>query len=81
MPLAELWSEASTTGERATDVLATDAAAALAAAAPTPTGLATNRTIEFLRWRYGLEDLHYRTLALGADPAEGLAIFRVRRRR
>lgn len=77
---AELWSEPVTAGTAAAEVLATDGAAALVDALPTPTTLATNRTIEFLRWRYGLTDLHYRAVTLGSDPAEGLAVFRVRRR-
>jgi hypothetical protein len=33
-----------------------------------------------LRWRYGLDALGYRAIALDDDPASGLAIFRVRRR-
>jgi GNAT superfamily N-acetyltransferase len=77
---AELWSEESTAGEAAADLLASPGAAGLAASQPTPRTLSTNRTIDFLRWRYGLEELHYRAITLGSDPAEGMAIFRVRRR-
>lgn len=40
--------------------------------------LATNRTAEYLEWRYGLEPLCYRALPLADDDA--LAIFRLRRR-
>lgn len=77
---AELWSEPVTVGRAAPEVLATDGARALVdSLAPTST-IATNRTIEFLQWRYGLDELHYRAITLGTDPAEGLALFRVRRR-
>lgn len=37
-------------------------------------------TPERLAWRFGLADLHYRAVTLGRDVAEGVAIFRVRRR-
>jgi len=44
-------------------------------------GTSTVRDPAYLRWRYaGLPELAYRVLALGADPAEGVAIVRVRRR-
>jgi GNAT superfamily N-acetyltransferase len=49
---------------------------------PPPGGLATPRTIEYLRWRYGAAPLlGYRTVTeeSGGDLA-GLALFRVRRR-
>lgn len=77
---AELWSEPSTAGTSATEALEGPGGEALAASLPQPKVLATHRTISYLRWRYGLEDLRYRALALGRDPSEGLAIFRVRRR-
>jgi GNAT superfamily N-acetyltransferase len=42
--------------------------------------LATARSVEYLRWRYGPFDV-YRALRLGSDPeAGGIAIFRLRRR-
>ena len=37
---------------------------------------ATNRTMPYLRWRYGLDDLHYR----GVDVSNAVVVFRVRRR-
>lgn len=43
-------------------------------------GLRTKRTRSHLEWRYGFEPLGYRALSLGRDPAEGIAIFRVRAR-
>ena len=36
----------------------------------------TNRTMPYLRWRYGLDDLQYR----GVDVGEAVVVFRVRRR-
>ena len=34
--------------------------------------LRTRRTSAFLRWRYGLESLGYRTMTVGDDPTDGL---------
>ena len=42
--------------------------------------LRTNRPPEFLRWRYGFEELHYRVVLLGRSVEEGAAVFRVRPR-
>ncbi|CAN5651186.1 hypothetical protein BH10ACT1_BH10ACT1_07890 [soil metagenome] len=77
---AELWSEPSAAGLPAPDALADPAAAWLIDHLAVPGRLSTNRTTSFLTWRYGLDELHYRALSLGTDAAEGLAIFRVRRR-
>ena len=48
----------------------------LLALTPTPDGIATERTADHLRWRYGFEPLHYRVVR----SDEGAAIVRVRRR-
>jgi GNAT superfamily N-acetyltransferase len=53
---------------------------ALLAALPASAGLATRRTQGFLAWRYNNPALGYRVLALGDSPADGLAVFRLRRR-
>jgi hypothetical protein len=53
---------------------------ALLAAGPAPTGLTTRRSQAFLTWRYTNPELGYRVLLLGASPADGLAVFRLRRR-
>jgi hypothetical protein len=46
-----------------------------------PGGLTTQRSLAFLRWRYGgFEPLHYRAVLAGSSLAEGVAIFRVRQR-
>jgi GNAT superfamily N-acetyltransferase len=42
-------------------------------------GLVTNRRDAYLEWRYGLEPLAYRVLAL-EDDTDALAVFRLRRR-
>lgn len=75
------WSEETGAGVPAPQVFAEDAAVAdlLATVAP-PSGLRTHRTPATLRWRYGLEPLRYRVLLRGAGIADGLAVFRVRRR-
>jgi hypothetical protein len=39
-------------------------------------GWTTNRTMPFLRWRYGLDDLHYR----GVVADDSVVVFRVRQR-
>jgi GNAT superfamily N-acetyltransferase len=48
----------------------------------TPAGhLTTNRSVELLRWRYcGFAPLAYRCLLNTEDPADGLLVFRLRRR-
>ena len=40
----------------------------------------TARSVEYLRWRYGLTSLGYRAMAFRDDPAAGIAVFRLRRR-
>jgi len=47
------------------------------AAAP---GLATHVTPAHLAWRYGFEPLGYRAVVADGDPANGLVVFRLRRR-
>ena len=46
----------------------------------TGTGLRTLRTPEYLRWRYGFPPLRYRAVTGPGGIADGLVIFRVRRR-
>ncbi len=77
---AERWSLPAEAGDDARGVLADDRIAGLVAALPPPTRLRTRRTVEFLRWRYGFEPLRYRAISASSDVAEGLIIFRVRRR-
>jgi GNAT superfamily N-acetyltransferase len=77
---AELWPVATTAGAVASEVLADSRLPDLIAAIGPPARLRTEKTPEFLRWRYGLASLGYRAIALDDDPAAGVAIFRVRRR-
>lgn len=77
---ADRWSEPTTTGTAAVEVLDRSGVDELLGSLAPATGLATARTRAHLRWRYGFGPLHYRATMLGADPAEGLAVWRVRRR-
>jgi predicted N-acetyltransferase YhbS len=52
-------------------------AAARTAALP---GLSTRRSAEYLRWRYGFPPLRYRAITGPGGLADGLVVFRVRRR-
>jgi GNAT superfamily N-acetyltransferase len=47
---------------------------------PSHRGLATVRTGDYLRWRYGFEQLRYRVVLAGSSPDDGLAVFHLRRR-
>lgn len=86
------WSVASRAGLPATEVLASSATDGLlrrlaeeddrpGSGGPGQAAvLRTALTAEHLRWRYGFPPLHYRAVTLSDDPAEGFALFRVRRR-
>jgi hypothetical protein len=71
----------STFGTAAPDAL-TDGPALdrLIASLPPMRGLSTRRTPEYLRWRYGLRELGYRVVTHGRSVAEGVLVFRLRRR-
>ena len=73
---AEKWSEPTTVGDAAGDVLGGSGLQSLLATLAPPAGWLTPRTPEYLRWRYGFEPLHYRAV----EVRGGLAVFRVRRR-
>jgi GNAT superfamily N-acetyltransferase len=82
---AEKWSSATDVGLPAEEALADDHALdrLLAATSIDPghvAGLATDRTPAHLRWRYRFGPLRYRAVVAPGGPAEGLAVFRVRRR-
>lgn len=76
---AERWSVPTEVGRPAGEALADpQAVEALVAKRPLVAAAAeTTRSVDFLRWRYGMEDLHYRALG---DPEGGLVFFRLRRR-
>jgi GNAT superfamily N-acetyltransferase len=79
---ASRWSIETTVGEPAATVFADhESTRVLLAETRLPRrGIATDRSPEFLAWRYGFEALRYRALLLGSSPAEGLIVFRLRSR-
>ena len=79
---ADKWSQATGAGRAAPEVFADrDAVAQLLDACRAPGGgLRTNRTPEFLAWRYGFAPLAYRVLLAGDRLADGCVVFRLRRR-
>jgi hypothetical protein len=73
---AQKWSEATSAGEPAGEVLGGSALDSLLARLPAPGGWSTPRTAAYLRWRYGFGPLNYRAF----EVRDGFVIFRVRRR-
>jgi GNAT superfamily N-acetyltransferase len=68
-------------GEAPEDVFSdVDAVSRLSSRIDTRAGLATTRTPEYLRWRYGFAPLRYRVMLQSSSPADGLAVFHLRRR-
>lgn len=78
---ASRWSIETSAGEPAGDVLADGhAIEQLLAVQATPTRLATASSPAHLAWRYGYRPLRYRVMLRGSSPADGLVVFRLRRR-
>jgi GNAT superfamily N-acetyltransferase len=77
---AERWPVATGAGVDAPTLLADDRVATLLEQLAPPRALRTARSVEYLRWRYGLPALGYRAMAFRDDPAAGIAVFRLRRR-
>jgi GNAT superfamily N-acetyltransferase len=77
---ASRWPIATSLGDPAEACLADRGVASLLDHLPSSGLMRTHRTIELLRWRYGFGPLGYRGLAIDDDPAQGLALFRLRRR-
>lgn len=79
---ADLWSRPSEAGLLAAEVLADRAGVtALLRSQPPATGLRTRHSAEGLRWRYaGFAPLGYRAWTGAGGVADGVALFRVRRR-
>lgn len=68
-------------GEEPVEVFADTAAVArLFSRVASHVGLATIRTPEYLRWRYGFAPLRYRVVLHTDSPEDGLAVFHLRRR-
>lgn len=78
---ADKWSALTHVGELAADAFA-DAAALSELLESQPVGdrMSTERTPEYLRWRYGFEPLGYRILLAGSSVGDGFAAYRLRRR-
>jgi hypothetical protein len=77
---AERWSHPTTAGRPAPEVLTDTRVETLLRSLPAPSALRTRRSQAYLLWRYGFEPLDYRAIVAEDDPAEGVAIFRVRTR-
>jgi GNAT superfamily N-acetyltransferase len=78
---AEKWSLPTTAGLPAVDALNDrDEVAGLLQAGSADDGLHTRRTPEFMAWRYGFEPLAYRVMLAGEGLADGIVVFRLRRR-
>ena len=77
---ADRWPQPGSPGSSAIELFADARVDALLDARAGARGLRTRRTRPYLAWRYGFAPLGYRALTAGADPAEGIAVFRVRRR-
>lgn len=78
---AELWSEESDVGIAAPEALAdSDALATLLRSVPAARGTTTDRSPEYLQWRYRFAPLRYRAVLLGDSVTDGVVIVRFRRR-
>lgn len=78
---AHKWSEPTDVGLSAAEAFADseEVARLLATCAARP-GLSTDRSPEYLAWRYSFEELIYRVVPLGDRLSEGVVVFRLRRR-
>ena len=78
---AERWSIEVTAGVPAVEAFAdTDEVTRLLDAMPRPARIHTDRTPDYLLWRYSFGPLAYRVLPVGDRLADGAVVFRVRRR-
>jgi GNAT superfamily N-acetyltransferase len=78
---AEKWSTATDVGVPAAAAFADrDAAERLLRSCTPPAGLATDRDVAYLQWRYSFEPLAYRVAPLGDRLEDGVIVFRLRRR-
>jgi GNAT superfamily N-acetyltransferase len=79
---ADKWSAPTDAGVPVAELLADESgvAALLAAARPGNNRLRTERTPQYLAWRYGFEPLQYRAVVAPGGVEDGAVIFRLRRR-
>jgi GNAT superfamily N-acetyltransferase len=75
---ASKWGVPTSVGISPTEAFADDdAVAALLRSLPARSALETDRTLEFLRWRYSFEPLHYRVFPVGDSLTDGVIVFRL----
>ena len=75
---AEMWSEESSVGRPASEVLADRVRVeALLERLGSGSRISTDRTPEFLHWRYRFAPPRYRAISLGRGVEDGLVPFRV----
>lgn len=78
---AAMWSTPCQAGVPAADALADGASVEALLRSRSTAALSTNRSPEYLRWRYaGFGPLGYRALLLGPEGSDGVALFRLRQR-
>lgn len=77
---ADQWSLPTAAGVPALDLLSDDGAIERLLARSPSGRLSTKWTPETLRWRFGFDALRYRAMPIGDQLADGLVIFRIRRR-
>lgn len=78
---SDKWGQPTDVGVTAAEAFADDAAVARLLDRTDSAGrIRTDRSPEFLRWRYGFEPLQYRVLCAGDSIDAGAVVFRLRRR-
>jgi len=78
---ADRWSQPVDIGLDPADAFADDDVIdGLLASLPSSPGLATDRSVGYLRWRYQFDPLQYRVVPVGDRIADGFAVVRARRR-
>lgn len=77
---SERFSLQSDVGVPVLDVFDDPGVATLCESQPSVDGVRTLVGPDYLRWRFGWSELHYRAVLLTTSPADGLAVLRTRRR-
>lgn len=78
---AEKWSERTDVGLDAAEVFGDlDRTAEMLSRVDPSARIETDRTAEFLRWRYSFAPLRYRVVPIGDGITDGVVVFRIRRR-
>lgn len=77
---ADLWSVPTSAGDPPLDVFADAGSVQELVRAGAAGRVVTDRSVQFLRWRYGFGPLHYRVITARGGLTGGAAVFRLRRR-